>query len=114
LLQIQSNPTNEEEASQSVNEQEMKEIDNKLTSNKSKEIEEDMYRKVCENIHHNLSLIRSYAKRTLIPDAKAVYLSIVDAALTGPHQLDKHEAVAVLGVSYVIHCLFYLVHLVTG
>ena len=92
----------------------MKEIDNKLTSNRSKGEEEDMYRKVCENIHHNLSLIRSYAKRTLIPDAKAVYLSIVDAALTGPHQLDKSEAVAVLGVSSVHHCLFYLVHLATG
>ena len=114
MLQIQSNSTNEEAAPQSINEQEKKEIDNKLTSNRSKDKKEDMYRKVCENIHHNLSLIRSYAKRTLIPDAKAVYLSIVDAALTGPHQLDKNEAMAVLGVSSVHHCLVYIVLLVTG
>ena len=114
MLQTLSNPTNEEAASQSINEQEMKEIDNKLTSNRSKDEEKDMYRKVCENIHHNLSLIRSYAKRTLIPDAKAVYLSIVDAALTGPHQLDKNEAVAVLGVSSVIQCLVYLVYIFIG
>ena len=92
----------------------MKEIDNKLTSNRSKDEEKDMYRKVCENIHHNLSLIRSYAKRTLIPDAKAVYLSIVDAALTGPHQLDKNAAVTVLGVSSVIQCLVYLVYIFIG
>ena len=91
----------------------MKEIDNKLTAKRVQDEEEDMYRKVCENIHHNLSLIRSYAKRTLIPDAKAVYLSIVDAALTGPHQLGKNEAVAVLGVSSVIQCIVHLV-ILTG
>ena len=60
----------------------------------------ELYQKVCENIRHNLSLIRSYSKETLVPDAKAVYLSIVDAAVTGPHPLEKLEAVAVLGVSY--------------
>ena len=111
---VQINPINEESAPQNAEKQELKEIENKLISNRSKDEEEDMYRKVCENIHHNLSLIRSYAKRTLIPDAKAVYLSIVDAALTGPHQLDKNEAVAVLGVSSVIQCLVYLVYIFIG
>ena len=70
-----------------------------LESHRSRDEEDDIYRKVCENIRHNLSLIRSYTKVTITPDAKAAYLSIVDAALTGPHQLGRSEAVSVLGVS---------------
>ena len=63
------------------------------------EDEEDIYKQVCENISHSLSLIRSYAKETIIPDARATYLSIVDAAMSGPHQLETSTVVRVLGVS---------------
>lgn len=60
---------------------------------------DEVYRKICQNLRHNLENIKAYKKATMLPERKAIYLSIVDAAVQGPNALEASEAVAVLGVS---------------
>ena len=59
----------------------------------------ELYRAVCANIKHTLKQIKSYTKVTLMSDPKASYFTIVDAVLSGPHQINSEDLISVLGVS---------------
>ena len=61
----------------------------------------ELYRAVCANIRHTLKQIKSYTKVTLMSDPKASYFTIVDAVLSGPHQINSEDLISVLGVSDV-------------
>ena len=61
----------------------------------------ELYRAVCANIKHTLKQIKSYTKVTLMSDPKASYFTIVDAVLSGPHQINSDDLISVLGVSDV-------------
>ena len=61
----------------------------------------ELYRAVCANIKHTLKQIKSYTKVTLMSDPKASYFTIVDAVLSGPHQINSEDLISVLGVSDV-------------
>jgi len=57
------------------------------------------YRNICLNIRDNLEKIKNNQKITLLPERKAIYLSILDVAVNGPYLVEEQDAMIVLGVS---------------
>ena len=69
---------------------------------------------LCHNMKDNLEAIKSFkkvtgniceaqnlkttAQETLIPERKAVYMSILDVAINGPFHVDTQDIIDILGV----------------
>ncbi|XP_023320703.1 nucleolin isoform X2 [Eurytemora carolleeae] len=58
----------------------------------------EIYKKICKNIKHNLGLISANRKSTIMKDRQAALFSIIDSAINGPIQVSTEEASTVLGI----------------
>ena len=66
---------------------------------KEERAELEVYKSICDNLRDTLARIKSYSKVNLMGDAKASYFTIVDAVLSGPHEIPRSRLTSVLGVS---------------